>query len=808
MEALLQDIRYALRGLRRSPGHALVAVLTIGLGVGVNTTVFTWMQALVLHPFPQVERADRLVSLFTRPPTVEADWTISYAGYRDWADGSRAFEGIAVFNFEQLGLRLNGPPERVWSQLVSANYFDVLGVRPEIGRGFLPDEERAAAPVAVISHGLWRRSFGGDSGVVGQRVMLNGTDVTIVGVAPERFAGVTPALAFDVWLPVTLQPVLMPVRHSRIDQRGDRWLQAVARLRAGVSLEQAREDLAALQSRIAETYPEERGFGSKVVRLRDAGPSAQLVPLLSALLGVTGLVLLIACANLASLLLARASGRMREIGIRLAVGAGRGRLVRQLLTESVVLSLAGGASGVLFALWARDAIRPLLPGEALPLALDFGLDSRVLLFALTVALLTSLVFGLVPALRASRPDLVFALKSVAGRGPRGRFRAQGALVAGEVALCLVSLVCAGLFVRGLQRAQRVDPGFRDPEGVLLVATDFALAGHRDSVGQALADRLLAQVRALPAVSSASLASIVPLGWRGGESDRTTVEGYTPQPRENMVIAFNNVGSDYFATLGIPLLQGRGIERTDGRSALPVAVVNEAFARRYFAGASPLGRRVRQDGQDMTVVGVAANGKYVSLAEAPTPLVYRPYAQHYEPYLTLHLRVAGDPRRLERALRGVFERTDPSLPVLDVRTMAAQMGLATLFQRVGAWMLTAFGALAMGLAAVGVYGVLSHAVAQRTREIGIRVAVGASRRDVLALVVGHAMRPTLVGLAVGAVLAAGAGRLLRSQIFGVSPLDTVTFGGVIALLAFVALLAAWLPARRAARVDPVVALQAE
>ena len=808
MQALLQDVRYALRSLRKSPGFALVAVLTIGLGVGVNTTVFTWMQTLVLRPFPGVERADRLVALYTRPPGVDADWVISYPAYRDWRDGSRAFEGIAVSRIEQLGLRSGGPPERVWGQLVSANYFDVLGVRPQLGRGFLADEERAAAPVAVISHKLWRRAFGADRGVVGRRVMLNGRDMTVVGVAPERFAGLSPGLAFDIWLPVTLQPALMPIRHGSIYNRGDRWLQTVARLRAGVSLEQARGDLAAVQSRLAETYPEDRSFGATIVRLRDSGPAAQMVPLLSALLGVTGLVLLIACANLAGLLLARATGRLREIGIRLALGAGRGRLVRQLLTESAVLSLAGGAAGVLFAQWARDAIRPLLPSESMPLGLEFSTEPRVLLFALIVALATGLVFGLVPALQASRPDLVAALKSAVGPGPRGRFRAQGALVAGEIALCLVSLVCAGLFVRGLQRAQRVDPGIREPEGVLLASTDFALAGYGDSTGQALADRLLEQARALPGVSTATLASIVPLGFGGGESDYTEVEGYVPQPRENMIVCFNNVGSDYFSTLGIPILQGRALDRTDGRDALPVAVVNEAFARRYFPGTSPLGRTVDQDGRRMTIVGVAGDGKYVSLTEAPQPLVYRPYAQHYVPYLTLHLRSAGDPRRLERALRGVFERTDPALPVLDVRAMAESMGVAMLFQHMGAWLLSVFGVLALALGAVGLYGVLAFTVAQRAREIGVRIAVGASQRDVVALVVGDAARLAGIGLAAGLVLAVAAARLLRSQIFGVSPLDPVTFVAVVVLLAAVALLAAWVPARRAARVDPIVALSAE
>jgi len=807
MESLLQDIRYALRGLRKTPGFAIVAVLTIGLGVGVNTTVFGWMRTLVLRPFPGVERPDRLVSLATSPPGSDERWSISYPGFGDWREGTRAFEGMAVAHVEQLGLRLDGPPERVWGQLVSADFFDVVSVRPQLGRTFRPEEEPAAAPVAVISHRLWQRVFGGERNIVGRHVLLNGTDVTIVGVAPERFGGLFPGLAFDIWVPVTLQPSLRPVRHGGVGQRGERWLQAFARLREGVSLEQARSDLAAVQLRLSDANPEERGFTASVVRLRESGPSAQLVPLMTALFGVTVLVLLIACANLAGLLLARASARTREIGIRLAVGAGRGRLVRQLLTESVVIAAAGGVVGVVFAVWAQDLILLLLPSASLPLGLDFAFEPALPLFALGAAVLTGLAFGLVPALRSSRPDLVVALKS-GSDGPGGRLRAQGALVAGEIALCVVALACAGLFVRGLRQAQRVDPGFRDPDRVLLVSTDFALAGHGDSTGQALADRLLEGVRALPGVSAATFASIVPLGFGGGESDYTAVEGYTPAPRENTIVAFNNVAADYFGTLGIPIVRGRGIERRDTREALPVAVVNEAFVRRYFAGADPLGRQVRQDGRSMTVVGVARDGKYVSLAEAPQPLVFRPYAQHYVPYLTLHVRAAADPRRLEQALRGVFERTDPTLPFLDVRTMREHMGVVLLFQRVGAWLLSAFGALALALGAVGLYGLLAFTVGQRTREIGVRIAVGASRRDVIALVVGGAARLAAVGLAVGVLLAAGAARLLRSQIFGVSPLDPVTFVSVIVLLAAVALLAAWLPARRAAKVDPIIALQAE
>jgi predicted permease len=807
VDTLLQDIRYTLRGLRRSPGFTLVAVLTIGLSIGMNTTAFTWMENMVLRPLPAVPNSDQLVSLNTGGPGGDV-WSVSYPNYRDWRDGARGFEGLAAYTIAEMALRTAGPSQRVWGVAASGNYFDVLRVRPLLGRTFRPDEEAAAAPVAVISHGLWRRAFGGDSGVVGQRVLLNGHGFTVIGVAPPRFAGTMVGLRLDLWFPVTLYELLTP-NSGALTSRGANFLvEGIGRLRRGVTIEQARQDINAVHRRLAETYPTARNSTVLVRWSSETGVTSWFRALASTLFAVTAVVLFIACGNLANLLLARAAARRREIGVRLAVGAGRARLVRQLLTESVVLASGGGLAGLVFAFWAKDVMRAFIPASPYPIGLDMTIDGRVLGVAAIVTLCASLFFGLMPALQATRVDLVSALRDGAATGPARQSRVQAILVASQVAFSLVALVCAGLFVRGLQRAQSVDTGMRDPQQVLLVNTNLYVAGYTDSTGPAAIGRLLERVRALPGVRAASASSMVPLTFGGWNSTGADVEGYAFRPDEMRAIPFSEVGPDYFEAIGTPVVRGRGIVAQDQPGSPPVAVVNEAFARRYWAGQDPIGKHITVNERERAVVGVVRDAKYVRLDEPPPPIFYLPILQSYSSSFTLQVRTAGDPRALQQLLRRAFEDLDPNLPLTDVRTLAESMGAATFIQRIGAWSLATFGLHALLLAALGIFGVLWISVSRRTREMGVRLAVGASRRDVLRLVIGDAMRIAGIGLGVGIVLAAGAGRLLRSQIFGVSPLDPVTFVGVTALLAAVALLAAWLPARRAAKVDPVIALQAE
>jgi len=803
VDTLIQDIRYALRSLRKSPGFALVAILTIGLAIGANTTVFTWAERVLLRPLPGIPQSDELVQVRTGGPGGQS-WSVSYPNYRDWRDGTQAFEGLAAYAAVEVNVRFSGPARRVWGVAASGNYFDVLRVRPILGRTFRPDEEAQAAPVAVISHGLWQRAFGGDSGVVGRHVMLNGNDVTVVGVAPRNFAGTRPGLQFDLWFPVTLYE-LVTKDSGALTRRGANFLDGtIARLHSGISIEQASQDINAVHRRVLELNPGANRNTSVLLRWNDlGGATARIRPVAVALLGVAALVLLVACANLANLLLARATGRRREIAIRLAVGAGKARLVRQLLTESLLLALGGGCCGLLLAFWSKDLIGALLPPSSQPVRVAVSIDAAVVAAAAAVTLATGLLFGLLPALRASRAPVASVLREGTG-GSVSRSRLQGALVAAQVALSLVALVCAGLFVRGLERARLVDTGMHEPGSVLLAQSDLYAAGYSDSTTGAVLARLAERVRALPGVRAVSWSDMVPLDGQGYQTAGFSVEGYTFGPDERSDIPYGIVGPDYFEAVGSPIVRGRGIVSQDIVAASGiVAVVNEAFVRRYWPGQDPLGKHI--DGQGVSVVGVVRDAKYGTLDEPAQPVIFLAGTPGL---VTLHVRASGDVRALQASLRRAFDEVDPNLAPTNIRTLAESMAGATFSLSMGAWSLSAIGILALILAAVGLFGVLSYAVAQRTREMGVRIAIGASRRDVVGLVVGRALGLTAIGLGVGLVLAAGAGQLLRSQIFGVSPLDPVTFAGVTALLAVVALLAAWVPARRAARVDPIIALQAE
>jgi len=805
-----QDLRFGLRSLHKDLGLTIVAVLSLGAGIGATTTIFTWLNGMVLNPLPAVPEWNRLVVAHTRAPE-GGTWTVSWPDFQDWRAGAKAAD-LAAWDMMQLGLR-DGPEqaERAWGMAVSGNYFQTLHVPAALGRVLRIEDERDRAPVVVLGHGYWQRRFAGDSNVIGRTITLNGSSFTIVGVAVSRFGGNYVGMNLHLYLPATAMPLLMTDGNQLLQDRQRRSFDVVGRLKPGMTVAQAESELDPLARRAGAAGGLAQPLGA-VVRAHSAvdAPGA-MRPFLGALLALAGLVLLIACANVANLLLARAAVRRREIAVRLAIGASRYRLVRQLLTESLALAALAGTAGVAASLWGRDAMLALLPAVPYPIGLDFGLDGRVLAFATLVTVVTALAFGLVPALQASKPDLVPTLKDEIGQGAGGRGRLQGALVVAQVALSLVTLVSAGLFVRSLGAVRAIDTGMSGLDRVLLVGTDMRLTGvANDSMTVPMVRGLLDRVRALPGVEAASVARFVVLSPGPIASTATRIEGYTPRTNEDMNVSYNVVSGDYFRTTGMKLLEGRVISDADVGADAPVVVVNEAFVRRFLAGRAAIGARVNVSGdQWLSVVGVVATSKVNDYTEAPLPMVYRAFSARFAaPAFTLHVRAAGDPRELTPAIRRVFAEVSADLPFLDPRNMAEFTTIPYWPQKVGAIMLSAVGVLALLLATMGIYATMAYAVSRRVREIGVRLALGAARADVVRLVLGRSMRVTGLGLLIGLAAAAAVSQALRSQLLGVGPRDPLTFGGVGLLLAVVALAASWLPARRAARVDPMIALRSE
>ncbi len=812
IESLSRDLRQALRRLRRSPLFTAVAVLSLALGIGANTAVFGLIRSVLFRPLPVAEPG-RLVSIFTSEGNGDPWGSTSYPDYRDLAAERGLFEGVAAYSPSFFSLGRGERLEVVLGERVSDNYFELLGVEAAAGRVFTAAEAAGGAPVAVISHDLWRGRLAGDPAAVGGPIRLNRQSFTVVGVVPPGFHDTFVGLRMDVWVPLAATPLLLP-GSTELEERDRRGLFLLGRLAPGVDPAAADAGVATVGERLARAHPatnEERRMSALPASRAGIHPEARQALLVVGffLLALVGVVLLIACLNLANLLLARAFTRWRETSIRLALGASRGRLVRQLLTESLVLALAGGALGAaLAALLARLLGRLPLPVD-LPVALEVEIDPQVLLFALLLSLATGVLFGLAPALQASKPDLVPALKADASaRGRRHRrFGLRNLLVVAQVATSLFLLIGAALFLRSLGAIQRIDPGF-DVEGVVTAALSPEVQGYGEEAGLALYRRLVEGVEASPGVTAAALAESVPLGL-GRSSAEVQVPG-RETPEEGEEIAFNVVSPRYFEVMGVPLASGRGFDDGDRAGAPLAALVNDTMARRFWP-AGALGESFSVDGAGgpfRTVVGVVADTKYQTLGEGPTPFFFLPLEQHYEGAMTLHVATAGDPARMKPELRRRLAEIDPDLPVAAVKTLEEAVGVALLPARAGAAVLAAFGLLALFLAAIGVYGVMSFAVARRTREIGIRMAVGADRRGVLALVVREAMALVLAGLVAGGLAGLAMMRLVLGFLYGVGAADPLSFLSVAALLALVALGAAWLPARRATRVDPVRALRSE
>jgi predicted permease len=805
---MTHDLKFAWRMLVRRPAFTLVAVLVLGVGIGANATIFSWVESVLLQPLPRVD-ASQLVALHGKT-TSRDDLSFSYPNFTDLRSARPdGLEDVIAFRGVAMNLRGDGEPRRVWGQLVSANFFEVLRVRPVLGRGFVEADASAKdkEQVAVLSHHAWQRLFAGDPSIVGRSITLNARPFTVVGVAPEGFRGTMAALSLDLFVPITMQRAFMS--GDRLPLRGNSFLQVFGRLAPGASLERAQASLDVIGARLEKDHDENAGKGIVAKPLWRDGAAGLLLPVMATLMAVVGIVLLIACANLAGLLLARAAGRQREVAVRLAVGASRGRLVRQLLLESVLLAAAGGIAGVILAVWTSGGLMALMPPTPFPVAFDASVNTRVVAFAAVLTLLTSLAFGLLPALRATRPDVSSALKEAAGTlsGGAARGRIRSALVVAQVALSLLLLVSAALFLRGLGHAQTLDPGFGIRTGIM-AAVDLLPNGYDAARGTAFHTTVLTRVGALPGVRSATFANAMPLDISSGSNMSVGIDGYQPADGEEVDVYYNRVGPGYFETMEIPLAAGRPIDERDLDGRRLSVVINETMARKYWAGQSPLGRTVRFGSGPATVVGVARDGKYGQLNEKPRNYMYVPLAQYFRHDALLIVRTSGEPAPIVPALHAEVKRIDPNLPLFDVRTVGEHMKLSVFIPRMASTLLGLFGVLALLLAVVGLYSVVTFSVAQRTREIGVRMAMGATRGQIMRLVLRQGMILTVTGLLIGAALAAAAAQALRSQLMGLAPTDAVSFGATGALLFAVSLLACVIPARRATRLDPVRALRLE
>jgi predicted permease len=817
LDSWLQDVRYAIRLLRRNPIFALTAAASLAIGIAATTTIFTIANALLLQPPVGVAEPGRLVDV-GRSQNGQGFDTNSYPNYLDIRTRNTVFSGIYAYNIEPQPMSLGGADgaERVFGHVVTLNYFATLGAQPAAGRLFSAQdsEQPGASPFAVISHRLWHRRFNADPAVVGQKIDLNGVPFTLIGVAQNGFQGTT-ILSPDVWVPMNMIATVNLSRSASIlERRESVWLVMGARLRPGVTLRQAQADLASLGAALERDYPREnRGKGLRVVASSPIpGNGGPIAAFLAVMMGATGLVLTIACVNVAGVLLARAASRRREIAVRLAIGAGRWRLIRQMLIETAMLFLLSMAASLVLARLMTDGIVALLPTLPFQIGVSLALDGRAIAFALGLALIASVLSGLAPAFSGSRAEVLAGLRSEAQSAP-DRVRLRHAFVVAQVAFSIVLVVAAGLFARALRHATAIDPGF-DPHGVELAALDLSLAGHTDATGTAFGRDLIERVRALPGVQSATLIRVVPLGGTRMGLGGLAIPGQTPPDGRRYFDAdWNIVEPGYFATMRAALTAGRDFAASDRAGMPAVAIVNETAARRFFPGQDPIGRLMLQqegtpDGdRTLTVVGVARDSKNQGLDEPARPFVYVPFQQQYSPRMTIAARSTNG-QRLATELRKLLVSMDPKLPIVTAQTLEDYASIGLVPQRVAASVSGSLGVVGLLLAAIGIYGVTAYLVTSRTREIGIRVALGAQPRDVTRMVIGQGLRLTLIGAAIGVVLAIGAGQLIASFLMGVGPLDPLTFSSALLLFTIIGIVACYVPARRALRISANEALRYE
>jgi predicted permease len=819
METLLQDIKFGARLLLRSPALTAVAALSLALGIGANTTIFTIVNAVLLNPLP-VKDSAQLVSVFTADERNNAAFgafaPMSRQNFEDFRAKNDSMAGMIAAGFVPLNLSGRGEPEQVFGQIVTGNYFDVLGATFALGRGFrgTADETPGADPTIVLGYGIWQRRFGGRPDIINDTITVNGRALTVVGVTAEGFRGTTTLGGPEVWVPFGVyREVASGFVLENWDSRRALLFQVHGRLKDGVSVEQARANLAGIASALEEQFPtDNRDRSVNLVPLSEStiNPAFRQNMVLAGglLMGIVGLVLLIACGNVANLLLARATARRQEIAVRLSLGAGRGRLIRQLLTESVLLAVLGGIGGILVAIWARQALWAFRPPFLQENALDLQFDSVVILFTVVVSMATGILFGLAPALQSSRPDLVTELKERTSVPSGGHwYGLRNLLVVGQVGLSFIALASAGLFLRSLGNAQQIDPGF-DADRLMILGVSPGTNGYDEARGRELYRRMVERASTVAGVQSVAIATGVPL-FNGGFLRTVFKDGQdTTNPRAGRLTQLNQVTPGYFKTMGLRIVRGRDVTDADRVGAPRVAIINETMAKQYWENEDALGRRFRffGDPEPLEVIGIVEDSKYNFLGEDPTPYLYTSLEQTYAPAATVHVRASGDPAAIMNTVRRELQQLEPAMPLLNVTTLTDVFAQALWAPRMGAWLLAIFALLALILASIGLYGVMAYNVTQRTRELGIRIALGARQRDVRKMVVRQGLLLTAAGIVVGLGIAIALARLVTNLLFGVTATDPLTFALMPVVLLVVAGLATYIPAWRASRVDPVVALR--
>jgi macrolide transport system ATP-binding/permease protein len=815
LQVLWQDLRFGFRMLRRNPGFSILAILCLTLGIGATTAVFSWIEGVLLRPFPGVAHQERMMAVagtFRDVAGAPGDSTdLSWPDFQDFQRNCKLFDAFLVDKITGVTLAIGDRAERARGSVVSANYFDALGVRPILGRGFEPVEDfgRNAHPVTVISYQMWKERFRGDPAIIGRAQMLNGMPHTIIGVAPEGFYGTFVGWAMQFWVPVSMEERFSQ-GGDQLEDRGAQWIEGFVRLKPGVTPQQAQAEISAVAARLEHDYPAtNRGRGVRLFPLWKTpfNNAGTLFPTLSVALAVVCFVLLIACANVGNLLLVKAFGRRHEMSVRLAIGAGRGRLLKQLLTEGLTLSAFAAACGVLAAYWCRNLLPLLFPSRGgVSMRLPGELDWRVLVFTTSVCLISAVFFGLAPALQSGKIDLVSALKAEAGGVVGGSRQAvlRGGLIVVQVALSFVLLVGAGLLLESLSAIQKTSPGF-STHGVLTTWVDLTAAGYDTGRARIFQDALTDRLQSLGGVQSVAFARVTPFSYNGYSSAPIAVDGYVISPDEDPTVEYNEVGPAYFATMGIPLVEGREFTSADKETAPLVAVVNEAMEAKYWRGRSPVGSRVQVKGRWMQVVGIAKMSKYRNLAEARKPFFYVAMRQNING-LNLEIRTSLASDAMTKALVREIHTLDANLAPGEVITMQEQVDRTTAVQRVAGTMLGVFAGLALLLAAIGLYGVMSYTVSQRTRELALRMALGAGTQNLLGLVLSNGLALTAGGVVLGAAAALSLTRLMGTLLYNVSPRDPLAFGSAFVVLAIAALVACFLPAWRAASTDPVQALR--